>query len=84
MEDVFQLSKIISKTLKDNLILCEEKWYMLTDNNLWRQQKEPTFYISNEIRKYIDYSNKQIVNKLADLVDETERNPLIEQSKKYL
>ena len=84
LEDVFQLSKIISKTLKDNLILCEEKWYMLTDNNLWRQQKEPTFYISNEIRKYIDYSNKQIVNKLADLVDETERNPLIEQSKKYL
>ena len=75
MEDTFQLSKIISKTLKNNLILCEEKWYMLTDNNLWKQQKEPTYYISNEIRKYIDHSNQQIVNKLANLVDETERNP---------
>lgn len=44
----------ISKTLKHTLKLCNETWYMLTDNNLWKSQKEPTFYIIKEIHKYLD------------------------------
>ncbi len=64
IDDSFKVAKTISNTLKSTLILCNEKWFMLTDKQLWKQQKEPSFYIINELRKYIDESNKKIVFKI--------------------
>lgn len=84
LTDTFQLAIIISKTLKTHLVLCRETWYMLTDNNLWKNQKEPSFYIINEIRKYIDFSNKILVNKIAETTDEELKQKYITQSKGYL
>ena len=52
LSDTFTTAEIISKTLKDRLILCKEVWYMLDKNKLWKQQKEPSFYIIEELRKY--------------------------------
>jgi phage/plasmid-associated DNA primase len=84
LKDIYKVANIISKTLKNSLILCKEKWYMLTDNNLWRQQKEATYYIINEIRKYIDYSNSIIVKKISETTDDVQKEILISQSKIYL
>ena len=83
LDDPFAVAKIISNTLKSSLVLCNEKWFMLTTNNLWKQQKEPSFYIINELRKYIDESNKKIVYKISQTEgDEKER--LIKISQTYL
>jgi len=83
LEDPFATAKIISKTLSSSLVLCNEKWYMLTEQQLWKQQKEPSFYIINELRKYIDESNKKIVYKISQCSGE-EKDKLVEQSKLYL
>ena len=56
---------------------------MLTEMQLWKQQKEASFYIINELRKYIDESNKKIVVKISQTSGE-EKEKLIETSKKYL
>jgi hypothetical protein len=83
LDDSFKVSTIISKTLKNDLILCNEKWFMLTDKQLWKQQKEPSFYIINELRKYIDESNKKIVYQISKAEGEA-KDKLIEKSKQYL
>ena len=84
LTDIYKTSVIITNTLKTSLVLCNEEWYMLDSNTqLWKKQKEPSFYVITEIRKYIDYSNKQIVNKIA-LTEGEEKEKLIELSKKYL
>jgi hypothetical protein len=84
LQDVFKVADIITKTLNTTLIFCQEKWYMLNSNNLWKQQKEPSYYITNEIRKYIDFSNKQIAIRLGETQDEDTRDKLIKCSQQYL
>ncbi len=83
LDDPYKTAVTISNTLKDTLVLCKENWYMLTDNQLWKQQKEPSFYIINELRKYIDESNKKLVHKISQASGE-EKDKLIEKSKIYL
>ena len=83
IDDSFKVAKTISNTLKSTLILCNEKWFMLTDKQLWKQQKEPSFYIINELRKYIDESNKKIVFKISQSDGEV-KDKLVEKSKLYL
>lgn len=83
LNDPYKVAMVISQTLKENLVLCNENWYMLTDNNLWRQQKEPSFYITTEVRKYIDESNKKVVIKIANTEGE-QKEKLVEMSKLYL
>jgi len=84
LQDVFKVADIITKTLNTTLIFCQEKWYMLNSNNLWKQQKEPSYYITNEIRKYIDFSNKQITIRLEETQDDDTRDKLIKCSQQYL
>jgi len=83
LDDPFKVSVVISKTLKTNLVLCNENWFMLTDQNLWKRQKEPSFYIINEVRKYIDESNKKLVNQIASANGDI-KDKLVEKSKIYL
>jgi phage/plasmid-associated DNA primase len=83
LDDPHKVATIISNTLKDTLKLCKENWYMLTESQLWKQQKEPSYYIINELKVYIDNSNKKIVNLLSQSSGE-EKDKLIEISKKYL
>jgi hypothetical protein len=84
LQDIFKVADIITKTLNTTLIFCQEKWYMLNSNNLWKQQKEPSYYITNEIRKYIDFSNKQITIRLEETQDDDTRDKLIKCSQQYL
>ena len=83
IEDSYKTAVIVSKTLSETLKLCKENWYMLTESQLWKQQKEASFYIINEVRKYIDESNKKIVARISLAFGE-EKDKLIEVSKKYL
>jgi phage/plasmid-associated DNA primase len=83
IDDPFAVATIISSTLKSNLILCNEVWYMLSDKQLWLKQKEPSFYIINELRKYIDESNKKVVWKISQSEGDTKAK-YIEQSSAYL
>lgn len=84
LSNPFQTANTISKTLKDTLILCNEEWYMITDSQLWNQQKEPSYYIISELRKYIDKSNKKTVCQIAKTHDEDAKKKLIDLSEKYL
>ena len=84
LNDTFKLAEIIAPRLRNTLILCNEQWYMLNNDNLWIQQKEPTYYIVNEIRKYIDYSNKTTVIEIEQTRDEKRRTELIKNSKQYI
>ena len=84
LTDVYKTSTIVKNTLINTLILCNEEWYMLDDKTkLWHKQKEPSFYVITEIQKYIDFSNKLLVNKIA-LTEGKEKDELIELSKSYL
>lgn len=82
--DAYKTAMVIATTLKVNLVLCKEMWYMLGDDNLWKQQKEPSYYIIKELRKYIDNSNKKVVIQISSLPDGDEKEKLIEMSKEYL
>lgn len=81
--DPFKCAEVIQNTLKNTLILCNEKWYMLDNRNLWMQQKEPSFYVINEIRKYLDYSNLRNTEKIAQTYGE-EKDKLLKVSEEYL
>jgi phage/plasmid-associated DNA primase len=80
----YDTANVICHTLTDTLKLCKEEWYMLTTNQLWLQQREPSFYVIAELRKYIDKSNKKIVYQIEKTDDETEKKKLIDLSEKYL
>lgn len=83
LDDPYKTAVVISTSLKETLVLCNESWYMLNELQLWKKQKEPSYYIINELRKYIDASNKQIVGQIAQSDGEV-KDKLIELSKKYL
>ena len=61
----FNCAKLIQKTLKQNLIYCKKEWYMITSNQLWKNQKEPTYYILDEIHKYLDFQ-RNIYNEMLN------------------
>jgi len=86
IEDLKVPSKCAEKIksgLKRNLVLCKENWYMKTENNLWKQQKEPSYYIIKELTKYIDYSQLQLATKISE-TDGEEKEKWIEIQKIYL
>ena len=83
LEDPHECAKVITQTLKHTLILCSEKWYMVSSDNLWATQSEPTYYITSEIRKYIDEGQKQTAHKISRAEGEA-KDKLIEIQKRYL
>jgi phage/plasmid-associated DNA primase len=83
LEDPHECAKVITQTLKHTLVLCSEKWYMVSSDNLWATQSEPTYYITSEIRKYIDEGQKQTAHKISRAEGEA-KDKLIEIQKRYL
>jgi hypothetical protein len=63
LTDIFQCAKKIAPTIKKTLKLCNEVWWVLGDNQLWKCIKDPAYYIILEIRKYIDYSENKVGRK---------------------
>jgi phage/plasmid-associated DNA primase len=83
LNDIFKCCEIITPTLKKTLILCKEKWWILNGKQLWCDVKEPAFYIINEIRKYIDYSQNKNSKQIM-VSDGLEKERLIGIGKEYL
>ena len=83
LNDPYKVATVICRTLRETLVLCREKWFMLDSKQLWQQQQEPSYYIINELRKYIDSSNQKTV-KLISVTEGKEKEQLIENSKAYL
>jgi phage/plasmid-associated DNA primase len=83
LNDTFKIAEIISKTLKQGLVLCGEVWYMLDKNNLWKQQNEPSYYIIEELRKYIDYSQLKTAYQITK-TEGDEKEKFIKINKSYL
>lgn len=84
IKDLYQCSILISPKLKDVVILCNEQWYVLQSNNLWNKVKDPTFQITTQIRKYIDYSNAKLSNEMTKCVDDEQRGILLKKIKAWI
>ena len=55
LKDIFKTAEIVSKTLKEKLILCKEKWFILDDKTeLWAHVKDPTYHMTREVRDCVD------------------------------
>jgi phage/plasmid-associated DNA primase len=83
LNDVYKCCQIIAPTLKKTLILCKERWWVLTEKQLWSQIKEPAFYIITEIRKYIDHSQNKNSKEIM-VTNGAEKDRLIAIGKEYL
>ena len=83
IKDLYQCSILISTKLKDSVILCNEQWYVLQSNNLWNKVKDPTFQITTQIRKYIDY-NVAIVSEDLQKCDEDEHKTILKHLKMWI
>lgn len=83
LEDPYMCAIVISNTLKHTLVLCKEKWYCVNNGNLWTEVKDPTYYITREIRLYIDEGNQQTARQISR-ADGEAKDKLIEIQKRYL
>ena len=83
VNDPYMCALKISQTLKTTLKLCKENWYMLTEKQLWKSQKEPTLYIIKEIHKYLDFE-KDILNYKSSQIEGKEKKEIIDQMESWL
>jgi phage/plasmid-associated DNA primase len=83
VNDPYSCALKIKNTLNTTLKLCKEKWFMLTDNQLWKKQNEPTFYIVKEIHKYLDHE-KDSLNRKSSQAEGEEKKTLITQLENWL
>ena len=84
VKDPFACSKVIYKSLKHSLRLCNESWFMLQNNNLWKSQKEPSFFIVDELHKYLDHGRNQLNNLLNNTQEGDEAKLVRDQLKEWL
>lgn len=75
------MCKKITEELSEILKLCKEKWYMLK-NNFWQQEKTPDLYITEEIIKYIDFTQHINALKIKKCKCDTEEEQ--EEKKKLI
>ena len=78
------IAEIISKTLKQTLKLCNDEWYMLTSNNLWEKQKNPTFYVLDELYKYLDKTKDSLNAMHANAVDDFQKQQTTKRLQEWL
>jgi hypothetical protein len=83
LEDPYVCATIVSNTLKHTLVLCKEKWYCVNDKNLWLEIKDPTYYITREIRKYIDEGERKIAEEKYNTPEGKKKDEITEIQKRY-
>lgn len=84
IKDLYQCSILIASKLKDTVILCNEQWFVLQSTNLWNRVKDPTFQITTQIRKYIDYNNARLSKDLTKCDDEEQHKLILKQIKLWI
>jgi phage/plasmid-associated DNA primase len=83
VNDPYKCANVISKTLKETLVLCNENWYMLTESQLWKKQKEPSYYIVSEIHKYLDRTTDILNNQIQKATGD-EKQTLVDKLDDWL
>ena len=66
-------TQYISHTIK----FCSDKWYVLDENNLWKEKKEPLPYITKILRRGLLNYKKVLDKQLEECYDDTERREII-------
>ena len=84
IKDLYKCSILIAPKLINAVILCNEQWYVLQSNNLWNKVKEPTFQITTQIRKYIDYNVSNLSNQLTKCDTEDEHKILVKTIQQWM
>ena len=74
------VAQFISKTLKRNLILCNEEWWTHDeDTGLWRKIKDPTYTVINCIQEYINETTFLVEYKITQTKETEKLKDLDEQ-----
>ena len=83
VKDPFAASKVIYSTLQHTLRLSKENWFMLQKNNLWKSQSEPSFFIVEEMYKYLDCGRNRL-NESLNNAEGDEKNKLTERLEHWM
>jgi len=83
VKDPFACSKVIYSTLQHTLRLSKENWFMLQKNNLWKSQREPSFFIVEEMHKYLDCGRNRL-NDALNNAEGDEKDKLTERLKHWM
>ena len=80
----FDVCRVIKSTIERVLKYCNDKWIVFNKHTgLWSVIKEPSFYIQEVIRKYIDSSLLFYMKKIETIEDEKEQDLLRKKVKQY-
>ncbi len=83
VKDPFACSKVIYSTLQHTLRLSKENWFMLQKNNLWKSQREPSFFIVEEMHKYLDCGRNRL-NEALNNAEGDEKDKLTDRLKNWM
>ena len=83
VKDPFACSKVIYSSLQHTLRLSKENWFMLQKNNLWKSQREPSFFIVEEMHKYLDCGRNRL-NDALNNAEGDEKDKLTDRLKKWM
>jgi phage/plasmid-associated DNA primase len=67
IENPFNASLKLQLHLKETIKFCNKNWYILGNDNLWKVETEPTFFVLKEIHKHLDYKRDYIIERIDDL-----------------
>lgn len=74
------VAQFISKTLKRNLILCNEEWWTQDqETGLWRKLKDPTFTVIDCIQEFINETTFLVEYKITQTKENEKLKELDEQ-----
>jgi len=74
-QDAYESASIITPTLKQSLVLCNEEWYALY-GVFWNKVKDPSYAILTEYRKYLDFSIAKVSKQIVQTENEDEKEKL--------
>ena len=83
VKDPFACSKVIYTSLQHTLRLSKENWFMLQKNNLWKSQREPSFFIVEEMHKYLDCGRNRL-NEALNSAQGDEKDKLTDRLKHWM
>ena len=81
--DTYETARILKPTLFETVRFCEEEWYMLTKDNLWKCQKEVLYYVITELRTFLDETVAKLSYKITKMEEGEKKEEMRELREKY-
>ena len=69
----YSVCEVSAPYLSHTIKYCLDKWYVLDENNLWREKKEPLPHITKILRRGLVNYKKVLDKQLEECYDDTER-----------